>query len=209
MAGQLTSIGRFKSSVEALHAANKAHFCIAGIRRWNRLLIETKEYMDTVRDERGFVGSPCLQEAKGKPFGKFVETEISINSHKALLVAPVGREFIGRADLVLFCDHSFEGKIASMQLVDAQGKEIGQLDGQAVIFAKYNAAVYSVEAKERWGTDFSVGDGHALRLFTKDNAFFGLPVRCYDFCNRRGVVAGVQAHEPFDAFGHFEDAAVL
>jgi len=203
-------LGSFSNSLDALHKANKRGFSITNLSGWNRLLLdEGKKYLGTVNDSRAFAGNPYLQEGRGKPFGKTVELEITIGGEKKLFTVRVDRDFIGKIDKVLFFDQFSAFGRPLVRLLDGKGREIKDLRETDRIFAHCTKASYSVDvSKQRWGSDFSLEDGYLLRLFTTDNAAFGLPARCIHFFGGRGVVAGVPPADQLKVFGKFVEAGI-
>lgn len=191
MASNLSLLGKFCNGLEALHAANRGGFTIAGLQHFNRLLLgDGREFIGTINDQRCFTGTACLQEKKGKPFGNFVETETSINGEKKRVIVRVRKDLVGLPDRILLFR---QGLLEGEELLPLQGRHGGALEspaGAEEIFVNPRVAPKAIFARRRYGLDFFI-EGEKLRLFTGDDAAFGLTVRGYDFCNRRGVIAGV------------------
>ncbi|MFA6489203.1 MAG: hypothetical protein WCT52_00815 [Candidatus Micrarchaeia archaeon] len=205
MANKLIPLGKFNSGVEALHAANRSGFTIANLQQFNKLLLgENRNTITIVSDQRCFSGHAYLQEKKNKAFGNFVETETIINGKKTPVIVAVRKDLVGMSDRVLFFRQGLLEGNELMPIRDSRGKPLEILEGGSEIFVNPSVPPKAVFARRRQGLEFFLDDKEALRLFTSDDAAFGLAARCRDFFGGRGVVAATSSgqSDTLSVFGY-------
>ncbi len=186
---KMSTLGKFSSPVAALHKANRRRFEIADMQKYNQLLLGGNgAAAGTINDHRCFSGTAYLQERKGKAFGNFVETEAEINGERAQVIVKVRKDLAGLSDRILLFRHRFMEGNPLMPLQDRKGNELVALEGIAEVFVSPASAPKAVFARRRYGLDFFLDDRELLRLFTSDEAAFGLLARCLDFFGGRGAV---------------------
>ncbi len=205
MANKFIHLGKFSHSIYALHAANRNRLTIAGLQDFNGLLLgENRNAFNAASDRRCFTGTAFLQEKKGKAFGNFVETEAIINGKKTPVIVSVRKDLAGMSDRVLLLRQGLLEGNELMPLADKHGKPLEVLEGGEDIFISPQSAPKAIFARRRQGLEFFLKDKEPLRLFTSDDAAFGLTARCRDFFGGRGVVAATskQSSDQLFVFGY-------
>jgi len=149
----------------------------------NALLLESEVWKERKGNYAFIVGKMEVHEAQGRPFGKRVVIEDNYNGWQKHFIYNVDSKYQGMKNIMLLLDHTIRNETSSIQLFNAQGKQIASHDEimeTHEVFVKLNGNIFEFELKDRNGGNFAIDGSFDTQVWASDTARIGLLVRSDD-----------------------------